>query len=179
MANPEQRAEKTTDGIEEKIVYINRTSKVVKGGRNFSFLVLIVAGDGEGLVNFGLGKAKEVPVAMRKANESARRDMKKIQLTNRTLQHTVVGRHGATTVWMKPASEGTGIIAGGTLRAVCEVMGIDNVLTKIVGSTNPLNVVRAAIKGLSAMVTPEAVAEKRGLTVKEMLGDQNGGKKSA
>ena len=164
--------ETKTDGIQEKLVTVNRTAKVVKGGRIFGFSALVVVGDGQGKLGFGRGKAREVPVAIRKAMENARRDMYSIELVGNTLQHSIVGRHGATRVWMKPASEGTGVIAGNAMRAVFEVMGVKNVLTKIIGSTNPVNVVRATINGLTSMVSPKQVAAKRGKKIKDILGTE-------
>ena len=159
----------TSDGIIEKLVAVNRTAKVVKGGRVFGFSALVVAGDGEGKVGFGRGKAREVPAAIQKATEDARRNMVQINLKNKTLIHPIKARHGASKVIMLPASEGTGIIAGSAMRAVFEVMGIENVLSKTIGSSNPVNVVRATIRGLQQMATPEAVAAKRGKTVAEIM----------
>jgi len=167
--------EASGDGLQEKLVDVNRTSNVTKGGRTFGFAATVVVGDGNGRVGFGRGKAREVPTAIRKANENARRNMYHIQLKNHTLQHPIVSRFGATKVWMKPASEGTGIIAGGAMRAVFEVMGVENVLTKVIGSTNPVNVIRATLKGLSNMASPEAVAWKRGKTVAEIMGGREHG----
>lgn len=164
-------ADTTTDGIVEKLVSVRRTAKVVKGGRKFGFAALVVAGDGEGKVGFGLGKALEVPIAIQKATENARRNMVQIELTNKTLFHEIIGRHGASKVFMKPASDGTGLIAGSAMRAVFEVMGVENVLAKSIGSCNPINVVRATINGLRAMATPESVAQKRGKTVAEIMGE--------
>lgn len=158
----------TSDGYVEKLVAVNRTAKVVKGGRIFRFSAIVVAGNGEGKVGFGRGKANEVPIAIQKATEAARRNMSQIQLKGDTLFHKILARHGASKVIMIPASEGTGIIAGSAMRAIFEVVGVKNVLTKIIGSTNPVNVVRATIKGLQNMVTPEMVAAKRGKTVEEL-----------
>ena len=152
------------------MVAINRVTKVVKGGRIMGFAALTVVGDGDGSIGMGKGKSREVPVAVQKAMEEARRKMVKVQLKNGTLQHTVIGRHGAASVFMQPASEGTGIIAGGPVRAVLEVMGVTNILAKCLGSTNPYNVVRATINGLTAMNTPAEVAAKRGKTVEEITG---------
>ena len=154
----------------EKLVAMNRTAKVVKGGRKFRFSALVVVGDGNGRVGFGFGKANEVPVAIQKATDSAHRNVIRVDLKGQTLQHEIVVRHGASKVLMKPASEGTGIIAGNAMRAVFEVVGIKNVLAKCIGSSNPVNVVRATIKGLANMVTPESIAEKRGKTVHEVMG---------
>lgn len=168
MANDNEQSQ----GIEktDKLVYVNRTSKVVKGGRKFSFSAIVVVGDGDGEIGYGCGKANEVPAAIQKAMESARRNRVRITMKGNTLQHQIMGRHGATRVFMKPASEGTGIIAGGPMRAVFEVMGVKNVLSKVVGSSNPMNVVRATIDGLVNMATPESIAEKRGKTVEEIMG---------
>jgi small subunit ribosomal protein S5 len=159
----------TTDGIAEKLVEVKRTSKTVKGGRQMGFSALVVAGDGDGKVGYGRGKAREVPVAIKKASEDARRNMVQIHLKGTTLQHRVVSRHGASKVLMLPASDGTGVIAGNAMRAVFEVMGVENVLAKCIGSTTPVNVVQATITGLKAMMTPESVAAKRGKSVKEVL----------
>ena len=166
-----QAHEERSDGLKEKMVAVNRVTKVVKGGRILGFAALTVVGDGDGGIGMGKGKAREVPVAVQKAFEEARRKMTRISLKNGTLHHAVVGRHGASTVLMQPASEGTGIIAGGPMRAVFEVMGLTNVLAKCLGSTNPYNVVRATLKGLQSMSTPYAVAAKRGKTVEELLED--------
>ena len=157
------------DGLLEKLVTVNRVAKVVKGGRQFGFTALTVVGDGEGRVGYGYGKAREVPVAIQKAMEAARKNMIAINLNNGTLQYALTGRHGAAKVFMKPASEGTGIIAGGAMRAVFEVVGIHNVLAKCIGSNNPINVLRATIRGLAEMRSPEDVASKRGKSVKEIL----------
>jgi small subunit ribosomal protein S5 len=152
------------------MVSVNRVTKVVKGGRILGFAALTVVGDGDGGIGMGKGKAREVPVAVQKAMDEARRKMVKVSLKNGTLQHAVMGVHGAAKVFMQPASEGTGIIAGGPMRAIFEVMGVTNVLAKCLGSTNPYNVVRATIKGLEAMSTPSEIAAKRGKTVEEILG---------
>jgi len=152
------------------MVAINRVTKVVKGGRILGFAALTVVGDGDGGIGMGKGKAREVPVAVQKAMDEARRKMVKVSLKNGTLQHPVLGIHGASKVYMQPASEGTGIIAGGPMRAVFEVMGVTNVLAKCIGSTNPYNVVRATLNGLTAMSTPSEVAAKRGKTVEEITG---------
>ncbi len=167
MANYEQNA---GDDFIEKLVAVNRVAKVVKGGRQFGFSALVVVGDGDGKVGFGMGKAKEVPIAIQKAMETARRNMKNIKLADGTLQYPVIGRHGAAKVYMQPASDGTGIIAGGAMRAICEAAGVHNVLAKCIGSNNPINVVRATMNGLADMVSPEDVAAKRGKTVEEILG---------
>lgn len=158
------------DGLREKMVSVNRVTKVVKGGRILGFAALTVVGDGDGAVGMGKGKSKEVPVAVQKAMEEARRKMIKTSLKNGTIQHTVFGKHGATTVFMQPAREGTGIIAGGPMRAVFEVMGIHNITAKCHGSTNPYNIVRATLDGLSKLNTPAEIAAKRGKSVEEILG---------
>lgn len=166
MANHEQK-----DGeLQEKLVQVNRVAKVVKGGRIFGFTALTVVGDGKGRVGFGRGKAREVPVAIQKAMEQARRNMVNIQLNGHTLQYPVKAIHGSSKVYMQPASEGTGVIAGGAMRAVLELAGVENVLAKCYGSTNPVNVVRATVKGLASMSSPEDVAAKRGKSVDEILG---------
>ncbi|MBS0349674.1 MAG: 30S ribosomal protein S5 [Proteobacteria bacterium] len=157
-----------TDAYIEKLIAVNRNATTVKGGRKMSFSALVVAGDGNGTVGFGTGKAKEVPEAIRKASEGARRSMLHIQLKDKTLQHEIIARHGSSKVLMLPASEGTGVIAGNAMRAIFEVMGVQNVLAKCIGSSNPINVVRATIKGLKQMSTPESVAAKRGKTIKEI-----------
>lgn len=159
-----------TDGISDKLVSVRRTTKVVKGGRVFGFSALVVVGDSQGKIGYGLGKAKEVPIAIQKATDSARRNMVQIPLSGTTLYHPVTSRHGASKILLIPASDGTGIIAGGAARAVFEVMGVKNVFAKNVGSTNPVNVVRAVVKGLQSMLTPELVAKKRGKSVKAILG---------
>lgn len=160
-----------TEGLVEKLVHVNRVAKVVKGGRIFSFTALTVVGDGNGKVGFGHGKAREVPAAIQKAMEQARRNMVQVELKDgHTLQHPLNGRHGASRVYMQPASEGTGIIAGGAMRAVFEVMGVQNVLAKSIGNTNSMNVVRATINGLANMATPESIAAKRGKSVEDILG---------
>ncbi|SFC47524.1 small subunit ribosomal protein S5 [Marinospirillum celere] len=162
--------EKTAGDLQEKLVQVNRVAKVVKGGRIFGFTALTVVGDGKGRIGFGRGKAREVPVAIQKAMEQARRNMVNVQLDGTTLQYPVRAAHGASKVFMQPASEGTGIIAGGAMRAVLELAGVQNVLAKCYGSTNPVNVVRATVKGLAAMKAPEDIAAKRGKTVEEILG---------
>ncbi len=162
--------EERGDGLREKMISVNRVTKVVKGGRILGFAALTVVGDGDGGIGMGKGKAKEVPVAVQKAMEEARRNMVKIPLKNGTLQHAVIGHHGASKVIMQPASEGTGIIAGGAMRAVFEVMGVTDVLCKCIGSTNPYNVVRATLNGLLAQSTPADIAAKRGKSVEEILG---------
>ncbi|MBK8738799.1 MAG: 30S ribosomal protein S5 [Betaproteobacteria bacterium] len=163
------QSEKSTDGLREKMIAINRVTKVVKGGRILGFAALTVVGDGNGAVGMGKGKAKEVPVAVQKAMESARRKMIKVSLKNGTLHHAVEGRHGATKVFMQPASDGTGIIAGGPMRAVFEVVGVTNVLAKCHGSTNPYNLVRATLNALEAISTAGEIAAKRGMTIEQIL----------
>src|SRR5579863_8029194 len=157
-----------SDGLNERLVAVSRNAKVVKGGRIFSFAAITVVGDGNGRIGVGRGKAREVPVAIQKALEAARKNMRQVSLKEGTIYTQVTGKHGATRVFMKPASEGTGIIAGGAMRAVFEVIGIKNVLAKIVGSTNPINVVRATVNALEDVTTPEYVAAKRGKTVEEI-----------
>jgi len=158
------------DGLLEKLISVNRVAKVVKGGRQFGFAALTVVGDGQGRVGFGTGKAREVPVAIQKAMDAARKGMVNIRLKGTTLQHPIVGRHGAAKVYMQPASDGTGIIAGGAMRAVFEVLGVQNVLAKCIGTNNPINVVRATLDGLTSMADAERVAAKRGKTVEEITG---------
>ncbi|MHB1619098.1 MAG: 30S ribosomal protein S5 [Sulfuricella sp.] len=158
------------DGLQEKMIGVNRVTKVVKGGRIMAFAALTVVGDGSGSVGMGKGKSREVPVAVQKAMEDARRNMVKVNLKKGTLHHAVIGRHGAAKVYMQPASEGTGIIAGGPMRAIFEVMGVHNVLAKCIGSTNPYNIVRATLNGLKQMNTPSEIAAKRGKTVEEIMG---------
>ena len=159
---------KTADGLQEKLVTVNRVAKVVKGGRQFGFTALTVVGDGDGKVGFGYGKAKEVPVAIQKAMEKARRNMIDIPLKDGTIYYPKVGVHGAAKVHMQPASEGTGIIAGGAMRAVFEVLGVRNVLAKCIGSRNPINVVRATMQGLQSMQSPDYIAAKRGKPPEEI-----------
>ena len=170
QAGKMQTGEERGDGLREKMVAINRVTKVVKGGRVLGFAALTVVGDGDGSIGMGKGKAREVPIAVQKAMEEARRKMVKVQLKNGTLQHAVMGRHGASKVYMQPASEGTGIIAGGPVRAVMEVMGVANILAKCIGSTNPYNIVRATINGLTDMNTPAEIAAKRGKSIEEIQG---------
>lgn len=165
----ETAATVTSDGIQEKLVAVNRTAKVVKGGRIFGFAAIVVVGDGKGRIGFGRGKAREVPNAIQKAMESARRNMHRVELKDGTILHQVHARHGASRVVMIPASEGTGIIAGNAMRAVFEVLGVKNILAKCIGSSNPVNVVRATIKGLKSMASPETIAEKRGKRVSEIV----------
>lgn len=168
MANYETKP--AGDDLIEKLIGVNRVAKVVKGGRIFGFGALVVVGDGNGRVGFGTGKSKEVPLAIQKAMEAARRNMISVKLKDGTLQYPLMGRHGAARVHMQPASEGTGIIAGGAMRAIFEVVGVHNVLAKCIGTNNPMNVVRATLNGLSNMDDAEYVAAKRGKTVEEILG---------
>jgi len=164
------RQDNNSDGLVEKLVNVNRVAKVVKGGRIFSFTALTVVGDGKGKVGFGRGKAREVPAAIQKAMEQARRNLIQIELKDgHTLQHRIKANHGASKIYMQPASPGTGIIAGGAMRSVFEVVGVENVLAKSIGSTNPVNIVRATIRGLNDMFSPEDVASKRGKSVEEIM----------
>lgn len=158
------------DGLREKMISVNRVTKVVKGGRILGFAALTVVGDGDGSVGMGKGKSREVPVAVQKAMEAARRNMRKVAIKNGTIHHEVLGEHGATRVFMKPAPEGNGIKAGGAMRAVFEVLGITNISAKCHGSTNPYNVVRATLDGLEQQMRPSEIAAKRGKTVDEILG---------
>jgi len=158
-----------SEELQEKLIAVRRVAKVVKGGRQFGFSALTVVGDGNGRVGFGSGKAREVPAAIQKAMENARRNLRSIALREHTLQYPLTAAHGAAKVFMQPASSGTGIIAGGAMRAVFEVLGVHDVLAKCIGSSNPVNVVRATINGLQQMASPEAIAAKRGKKVKEIL----------
>ena len=173
MAKPQskkpQQAEERDDGLREKMVSINRVTKVVKGGRILGFAALTVVGDGDGGIGMGKGKSREVPVAVQKAMEEARRKMNKVSLKNGTLHHSVIGKHGASSVLMQPAPTGTGIIAGGAMRAVLEAVGVKDVLAKATGSRNPINLVRATVKGLADMQSPARIAAKRGKKVEEIL----------
>jgi small subunit ribosomal protein S5 len=157
------------EGLVEKLVQVNRVAKVVKGGRIFGFTALTVVGDGNGRVGFGRGKAREVPTAIQKSMEAARRNMVDVDLNGGTLWYATTARHSASKVYMQPASEGTGVIAGGTMRAVLEAAGVHNVLAKCYGSTNPVNVVRATFKALTGVKSPERVADKRGKTVDNII----------
>lgn len=158
------------EGLQEKLIQVNRVAKVVKGGRIFSFTALTAVGDGNGRVGFGRGKAREVPQAIQKAMEAARKNMISVQLNGTTLQYPIRAAHGASKIFMQPASDGTGVIAGGAMRSILELAGVHNVLAKCYGSTNPVNVVRATFKGLKAMRAPEDIAAKRGKTVEEISG---------
>lgn len=159
------------DGFQEKLIAVRRSATVVKGGRKFSFSAWTVVGDGKGRFGIGRSKAREVPVAIQRAMENARRNLIRIDLKGSTLHHPIRASHGASTVLMFPAKDGTGIIAGGSMRAIFEVLGIHNVLAKSLGSTNPVNVVRATVKGLKQMSSAEQVAAKRGKTVAEIVGN--------
>lgn len=170
MAQQQGQERENSDGMIEKLVEINRVAKTIKGGRQFSFTALTVVGDGEGSIGIGYGKAREVPLAIQKAMDRARKNMRKVHLSEGTLQYPVMVRLGAAKVYMQPASEGTGVIAGGPMRAVFEAVGVRNVLAKIVGTQNPINVVRATVKGLTDMRSPESVAAKRGKSVEEVIG---------
>ncbi len=166
----QQQPEERGDGLIEKMISVNRVTKVVKGGRIMGFAALTVVGDGDGRVGMGKGKSKEVPVAVQKAMDESRRKMIKVNLKNGTLHHAVIGRHGAAKVYMQPASEGTGIIAGGAMRAVFEAAGVHNILAKCIGSSNPYNVVRATLNGLQALNSPAEIAAKRGKSIEEITG---------
>ena len=161
--------EEVDDGMIEKLVAVNRVSKTVKGGRQFTFTALTVVGDGAGKVGFGYGKAREVPVAIQKSMEQARRGMSSVDLNEGTLWHAVKSGHGAARVFMMPASEGTGVIAGGAMRAVLEAVGVKNVLAKATGSRNPINLVRATIRGLESMTSPAKIAAKRGKKLEDVV----------
>ncbi|QCI26911.1 30S ribosomal protein S5 [Buchnera aphidicola (Thelaxes californica)] len=169
MAKFDKTSVNNNNDLKEKLIAVNRVSKTVKGGRIFSFTALTVVGNGKGKIGYGYGKAREVPSAIQKAMEKARRNMINIPLKNNTLQHTVTSSYTSSNIFMKPASEGTGIIAGGAMRAVLEVAGIHNVLAKTYGSTNPINVVRATINGLEKMKSPFMIAAKRNKKVSEIL----------
>src|SRR3954452_15255363 len=164
----DRNREEVDDGMIEKLVAVNRVSKTVKGGRQFTFTALTVVGDGNGKIGFGYGKAREVPVAIQKSMEYARKGMLNVDLNNGTLWHPVKAGHGAARVYMQPASEGTGVIAGGAMRAVLEAVGVKDVLAKAVGSRNPINLVRATLKGLGDMQSPARIAAKRGKKIEEL-----------
>ena len=166
----QQQPEDRGDGMIEKMISVNRVTKVVKGGRIMGFAALTVVGDGDGRVGMGKGKSKEVPVAVQKAMDESRRKMIKVNLKNGTVHHAVIGRHGAAKVYMQPAAEGTGIIAGGAMRAVFEAVGVHNILAKCIGSSNPYNVVRATLNGLQALNSPAEIAAKRGKSIEEITG---------
>ena len=165
-----ERKDQPADEFSEKLVAVNRTAKVVKGGRQFGFTALTVVGDGRGKVGFGYGKAREVPVAIQKAMQAARKNLSNVSLKNATLHYAVQGRHGATRVYMQPAADGTGLIAGGGMRAVFECAGVRNVLAKSYGSRNPINVVRATMNALASAQSPDDIAAKRGKRVEEIVG---------
>ncbi len=162
--------DKNEEGMQEKLIQVNRVAKVVKGGRIFGFTALTAVGDGNGRIGFGRGKAREVPLAIQKAMEAARRNMITVNLDGHTLQYPIKAKHGASKIYMQPASEGTGVIAGGAMRAILELAGVQNVLAKCYGSTNPVNVVRATFNGLRDMRSPEDIAMKRGKSVDEIVG---------
>lgn len=168
MARMQRRDDSRGDNYQEQLISVRRVAKVVKGGRIFGFSALTVVGDGEGRIGMGRGKAREVPIAVQKAMEDARRNMFKVELKEGTLQYPLVGRHGAAQVMLRPASEGTGIIAGGTMRALFDTLGVKNVLAKVIGTTNPVNVTRATISALRSMQSPEQVAARRGKSVEEL-----------
>ena len=167
---PQRGTEERDDGLKEKMIGINRVTKVVKGGRILGFAALTVVGDGDGRVGMGKGKSREVPVAVQKAMDEARRKMVKVSLRSGTVHHQVVGRHGASTVLLKPAPAGTGVIAGGPMRAIFDVMGVSDIVAKSHGSSNPYNMVRATIDALTNLNTPAEIAAKRGKSVEEILG---------
>ena len=163
------RSNESEDGFIEKLVAVNRVSKTVKGGRQFTFTALTVVGDGAGKIGFGYGKAREVPVAIQKSMDQARKTMISVDLNEGTLWHPVKSGHGAARVYMQPASEGTGVIAGGAMRAVFEAVGVKDVLAKAIGSRNPINLVRATVKGLTVINSPDRIAAKRGKSVEEIV----------
>ncbi len=168
MASVDRKKEEG-DGLLERLVAVNRVSKVVKGGRQFSFTALTVVGDGNGKIGFGYGKAKEVPIAIQKAMDKARKNVIQVDLKEGTLWHPIKAKHSGSKVYMQPASEGTGVIAGGAMRAVFDVVGVQNVLAKSQGSNNPQNLVRATINGLKAITSPDSIAAKRGKTIEEVM----------
>ena len=175
MAKMQQKTQgdRPDDGLREKMIAINRVTKVVKGGRIMGFAALTVVGDGDGRIGMGKGKSKEVPIAVQKAMEEARRNMIKVTLKDGTLQHTIIGKHGASKVMLNPAKQGTGVIAGGAMRAIFDVMGVTNVVAKSFGSSNPYNMVRATLNALASMNTPADVAAKRGKSVEDKVIDMS------
>ena len=169
-----QQQEERGDGLREKMIAVNRVTKVVKGGRVLGFAALTVVGDGDGSIGMGKGKAREVPVAVQKAMEEARRSMFKVKLKSGTLHHTVIGHHGSAKVLMQPASEGTGIIAGGPMRAVFETLGLKDIVAKSVGTSNPHNMIKATFDALEQLNSPRMVATRRGKKVGDLLGRRDG-----
>lgn len=162
-----QRADTNETNMIDRVIHINRTAKVVKGGRRFSFSALVVVGDGNGKVGYGLGKAKEVPEAIRKGVETAKKNMIDVPLQGKTIPHDVIGKYGAGKMLLLPASEGTGVIAGGAARAILEVAGVGDILSKCIGSNNPHNVVKATMRALERLQSPEEILARRGLTAEE------------
>ena len=161
--------EERDDGLREKMIAVNRVTKVVKGGRILGFAALTVVGDGDGKVGMGKGKSREVPLAVQKAMDEARKNMIVVKMKGGTFYHSVIGKHGASSVLISPAEKGTGIIAGGPMRAIFEVMGVSDVVAKSFGSTNPYNLVRATLNGLGNMYAPSEIAKKRGMTVEQIV----------
>ncbi len=171
MARKQQENQTAVPELQERVVYINRVSKVVKGGRRFALTALVVVGDGNGSVGIGMGKSQEVPIAIKKGVEDAKKNMFKVPLTEeKTLPHEVLGVYGAGRVMLKPATPGTGVIAGGPVRAVMELAGVTDVLTKSLGTSNAMNIVKAAAEGLKSMQSPEEVAARRDMSVAEIYG---------